>query len=373
MNIAAPAPFEEALAILREKRLVPTELSSAELRDIASEVKAQAIFSARLTQLRPLQALQEVLDAMLSGEINLAEATLELGRVYAEMGYDSEAGGFPQDAPGTVPGAARGSLRDLASEKRKRFTIQTNYRMAANAAFTKAGTTEMRLWQFPAWELVRIGARRTPRGFQRRKGSLRPLPGDDWNSRWLAAGGELFENGTRMIALKTSDVWRKLGEGAGGYKDTLGNPYAPFAFGSGYGLREVAREDALLIGVLEPFTQDVDLKKKLTREDGKPGQLPLAFADALARQQDDPELAKIMSGIAADLRRKSPPMRLEADARQFSPETLAVFKDLDRHAATQTVSLSERARERAREAARQYQLKNRCRSLLDLLKRKSHV
>jgi hypothetical protein len=47
-------------------------------------------------------------------------------------------------------------------------------------------------------------------------------------------------------------VWQKLGDGAGGHKDTLGNPFAPFAFGSKYGLREVARDEALLLGVIKP-------------------------------------------------------------------------------------------------------------------------
>jgi hypothetical protein len=76
-------------------------------------------------------------------------------------------------------------------------------------------------------------------------------PGDDWPSRWVAAGGELYEKGTRMIALKGSPVWTALGAGQGGYTDTLGNPFAPFAFGSGYGLRELPRGECLMIGVID--------------------------------------------------------------------------------------------------------------------------
>jgi len=256
MLLTSPTPLADALKLLNEKRLVPTALSSADLRDLAAEVKQVALFSARLTQMRPLQALAAGLEAMLEGRGNVADAKLLLAQIYEALGYDAETGGFPQDAPGTVPPALRGSLRDLASQKRMELTITTNYRMVANAAFVKRTTEdEQRRYQFPCFELVRISSRVTPRGFTRRNGALQIKPGDDWPSRFVAAGGELFEQGTRMIALKGSQVWTNLGAGAGGYPDTLGNPFAPFAFGSGFGLREVPRDEALLIGVMEPEDQ----------------------------------------------------------------------------------------------------------------------
>lgn len=253
MTFTTPTPLEDALRLLREKRLVPTALSSADLRELAAEVKNAALFSARMTQIRPLQALAAGLEAMLEGTGNVADAKLLLAQVYTALGYDAEAGGFPQDAPGTVEPATRGTLRDLSSQRRMELTITTNYRMVTNAAFVKRTTEdEQRRYQFPVYELVRIAPRLVPRGFKRGKGGdLDIAPGEDWPSRFVAAGGELFEKGTRMMALKGSDVWIKLGEGAGGYKDTLGNPFAPFAFGSGYGLREVPRGEALLIGVIE--------------------------------------------------------------------------------------------------------------------------
>lgn len=191
---------------------------------------------------------------MLDGSANLADGKFKMTEAYRAMGYDSERGGFPQDPAGTVPPARRGGLTDLASEKRMTLTITTNYRMAANAAWTTRGTADdMKRWQFPCWELVRIGRRRTPRGFRSSKGgALEPVAGDDWPARWVAAGGTLYEKGRRMIAPKDSPVWQALGDGAGGHKDTLGNPYPPFAFGSGYGLREVAREDAPALGVINP-------------------------------------------------------------------------------------------------------------------------
>lgn len=247
-----PMRFFAALRELARKKLVPTSLGTEQLREIDASIRRQALFSARMTQLRALQALHDGLQGMLEGKDNLATAKLKLTEQYRALGYDAEAGGFPQDK-GAVPPARKGTLRDLASDKRMTLTITTNYRIAANQTFAAKGMEARRLQQWPAWELVRIGRVRTPRGFKRTKGgAMEPVPGDDWQARFVAAGGELWDKGTRMIALKTSDVWQKLGDGAGGYKDTLGNPFAPFAFGSKYGVREVARDECLLLGVLSP-------------------------------------------------------------------------------------------------------------------------
>lgn len=322
MLLTKPTPLEDALKLLREKRLVPTALSSADLRELAAEVKRAALFSARMTQIRPLQALLEGLNAMLEGKGNVADAKLLMTEVYAALGYDPEAGGFPQDKPGTVPPALRGSLRDLSSQKRMELTITTNYRMVANEAFvTRTTEDEQRRHQFPCYELVRIGPRRTPRGFVRRKGALTPVPGEDWPARFVAAGGELYERGTRMIAPKGSDVWIKLGEGAGGYKDTLGNPFAPFAFGSGYGLREVPRAECLLIGVIE--------------EGDEAARMPVTLQKAL-----------------------------KAQAKQIDPKILAQFDDLELEDDGEWLRL---AREKRAKAEAAYQMRNRLGALVEML------
>lgn len=96
---------------------------------------------------------------------------------------------------------------------------------------------------YPAWELSREFDREVPRGFRKNAvGELVPVPGQDWPSRWRAAAvasGDtaalrvLNEDG-RMVALKSSRIWQALGDGAGGYMDALGYPFAPFAFDSGF-------------------------------------------------------------------------------------------------------------------------------------------
>jgi hypothetical protein len=248
MRFDLPALFKTAVEFLRDKNLVPTSLSSAALRLLEGRIKRRAVFAARLTQVKVLEVIKQSLDGMLSGEMNLADGKLAMQQSLEAMGYTPE-GGFPQDAEGTVPPAVAGTLRDLKSEARMELVLRTQYRIAANEAYVASGTASAAaLFQFPAWELVRIAGRRVPRGKKATKEGLVEDPGQDWPSRWVAAGGELIEG--RMVARKDSGVWQALGDGVGGFEDTLGNPFPPFAYGSGYGIRQIKREEALLLGVI---------------------------------------------------------------------------------------------------------------------------
>lgn len=299
-----PTAFFSALRELARRRLVPTALSTEQLREIDASVRRQALFSARMTQLHALQALQDSLKAMLEARENLAAAKLRMQEQLRALGYDAAAGGFPEDQ-GAVPPARQGTLRDLASDKRMTLTITTNYRIVSNQVFAARGMEERRLHQWPAWELVRIGRVRTPRGFKRsRGGALEPVPGDDWQARWTAAGGELYDKGTRMIAPKGADVWQKLGDGAGGYKDTLGNPFAPFAFGSKYGVREVARDTCLELGVIEPNEAESAAPRELP-----PNVVPVVQSKAAAAGLDPALIAAMKRDLA---RQEDGSVRLKA-------------------------------------------------------------
>ena len=64
-----------------------------------------------------------------------------------------------------------------------------------------------------------------------------------------ARSGALGLHG-RMAALKSSGIWRALGDGEGGFNDTLGNPYPPFAFRSGMWTVELDRGEAEELGLL---------------------------------------------------------------------------------------------------------------------------
>lgn len=117
---------------------------------------------------------------------------------------------------------------------------------------------QTRVDEFPALELHRVYDRRVPRGSELDKAG--PENGwDDDEGRWPAAceeagdddAAEVFESTGRMVALKSSGVWQALGDGAGGYDDTLGNPFAPFAFNSGMDCDEVDYDEAVSLGLID--------------------------------------------------------------------------------------------------------------------------
>lgn len=113
---------------------------------------------------------------------------------------------------------------------------------------------------YPAWELLRVYDRMVPRGFRvGPKGALIPVPSDAWPARWVAAckaAGDdaalkVFYSTGRMIALKDSGVWQALGDGAGGYEDTLGNSFAPFAYNSGFDTDDISYAECVQVGLID--------------------------------------------------------------------------------------------------------------------------
>jgi len=210
-------PAENILA----RVLQPTRMGSAEISRLAAGVRARALFSARTTEARHLSTLRRVLAEMASGRSSAADARLALLRSLQALGYDPERGGFPGQTDG-IPPAPWGSLRDLSSTPRLKLQLDTNLRQARAVAQTVAGSTPVALALQPGWTLARVHGRRAPR--------------PDWLQRWSAARAATGGEGSaerELTALKSSPVWQALGDGAGGYQDTLGQPYPPFAFGSG--------------------------------------------------------------------------------------------------------------------------------------------
>ena len=217
---------------------LPTHLDSAAIRaQWARRIREQAVFSARTTSDSYLRTVRDVLSRVVSGEINGARAREILLRQLDAIGYDAAAGGFPGDEG--IPAAVRGSLRDLASARRLNLVIETNESVADSLAnLARASDPAVRELQ-PGWRLIPGRYRRAPRA--------------DWAARWQAAGESVAWQGAHtreMVALKDSPIWDALGRGAGGYRDTLGNPYPPFAWGSGLAWVDVSRDACIALGLL---------------------------------------------------------------------------------------------------------------------------
>ena len=213
-----------AADVIRIKELLPTSLGSEEIREqIAREIRQRSIFSARMESARYLAKVRDVCAQIAAGEINQADARLKLVTLLEQMGHS------PQDG---------GGITNPASTRRLNLVIDTQRQMAASVAMLSE-QTEATVAMWPAWELTRIEARAVPRR--------------DWDLRWAAAGLACNFEGAlkdRLIALKNSPIWRHLGNGAGGYRDALDNPYPPFAFSSGMGWVEVDRDKCIALGLV---------------------------------------------------------------------------------------------------------------------------
>ena len=211
------------------KALLPTSLGSEELRSsVAADILRQSVFSARMENARYLAQVRAVCARVVSGGMNLADARMVLTRTLQGMGHDT---------------ANAHGITDPASRRRLDLLINTRTEMAANAARVNSQTAGT-CYAFPAWELVRFEGRRVPR---------------DWPARWKAAGNAVgwvgvARDAIEMIALKDSPIWQALGNGAGGYRDTLGNPYPPFAFSSGMDWSGVRRPRCIALGLITADT-----------------------------------------------------------------------------------------------------------------------
>ena len=221
-------------SVIAGKRPVATGLNSKRLAQLDREAKERALFSACTTEQRYVAKMQGVLEAFTSGEIGEGEARERLLSVLDDFGYTPEAG-FP-DAEKVDP-ANPGTIQDLSSYGRLNLVVDTNAGMAASVS-RLAGETPETLALFPAWRLARF---MSPNGEPR-----------DWALRWAVAGESVGWHGAcpdEMVARKDSPIWGALGDGAGGFADTLGNPYPPFAFNSGMGWEDVDADEAAALGL----------------------------------------------------------------------------------------------------------------------------
>ena len=239
-------------AEIASKTLLPTALSSAEIRDrIPAGIRERAIFSARTTEVRYLAEVQAVLEDIASGKINQADGRARLQAKLDEIGYD------PDERGDT-------GIQNLSSRSRIDLVLRTNRAMAAGA--TQARGTPVERALYPAWRLERYEGRRVPR--------------KDWARRWRDAANSVGFDGVAkngMVARRDSPVWAALGAGVGGYDDAIGNAYPPFAFNSGLAWTPVSADEADRLGI-GGAAEEVDAELTPGEEE---------ISDALADLGDD--------------------------------------------------------------------------------------
>jgi hypothetical protein len=226
-----PSTVFDAERMSAARTVLPTDLSTAELRELGADVLGRSVFTARGTNAVFVSKLKEVIDSLAAGQIGEGQARTAIYEVLDALGYDAERGGFQGEE---VPPALRGTLQDLRSYRRVSLIVDTQLKLMQGAGLLWRGQQEERVAAFPAWELVRVEPKAVPR---------------DWPSRWVIAGGRM--TGNRMIALKGDPVWGELGSYEN-FNDALGVDHPPFAFQSGMGWREIPAAEVRELGVTGP-------------------------------------------------------------------------------------------------------------------------
>jgi hypothetical protein len=249
--------FTQAIQALQNKGLLPTDLSSAQLRQISAAIRRQSIFSARTSMENYLGKIKEVIGSIIEPKqvtregreqtvtegLNDATARQELRRTLDMLGYS------PTDEEA-------GTIKDLASDGRLQLVVRTNTQLAQGAgAFVRQNFAPEVVEEYPALELVRFEDREHPRRWTGAEAGEDAVLGGNFGSRWDQAAriagdpeaARILEETGRMIALKSSGIWQALGD----FEDGLGNPFPPFAFNSGMWTEDISRKDAGEFGLLD--------------------------------------------------------------------------------------------------------------------------
>lgn len=208
-----PADF-----ILR-KALVAADVPSSQWSKIQADLRNRAFFMSRVTNERLLSDARRGVRERLESGKSASEIRRDLRKVITEEDRPKD----PKD---------RDTIKDVWTKRRLDTMIEQNVRQAKGYAEHIRATTQGALLAFPAYELVRERRSKEPR---------------NWDARWRKAAEAVGWRGVNRktdekIALKTSDVWKRL--------SAFGNPFPPFDWGSGMGIADVPREKAEELGLV---------------------------------------------------------------------------------------------------------------------------
>ena len=190
------------------------------------------------------------------GNLSASEFRREMRKVLVSEGYEA--------------GEVRGTIKDLMTKARLDVMQRTNVEQARGYVHHLEATAPGAFAAFPAQELVRVRQRKQPR---------------DWAKRWQDAGGKFYDG--RMIALIDDPVWTAI--------SAFGNPYPPFDFGSGMGVRAVRKSEAVRLGVVT--ADEVKEKVDAMREKPAPGFNGSLQAEVPFNGENDPEWKSMKSAF----------------------------------------------------------------------------
>jgi len=226
-------PLQAAIEKLGARTPVASVLRSYEWAEMPIALREYAQQSAGVESVRFLQTVQDKVMKVVSLQrerlANGKEAFVTRDSFIADLRQVAREEGIGGPGPrlSSEGRPTAGALTDIQSSARLGLIYDMQREQAIGFASWKIGQDRDALDAFPAQELIRVESRRMPR---------------DWQTRWIAAGGELVSGG-RMVALKTDPIWENI--------SAFGTPWPPFDWGSGMGLRDVSRKEAVMHGLIE--------------------------------------------------------------------------------------------------------------------------
>lgn len=201
------------------------------MNHVQAGLRDRAFFSSQVSEMHILDAARKV-------SAEYAEGGSDLSKLRMKMREYLQRGGYaPQEGE-------EGTIKDLLSKSRLDAIIKTNVEQARGFINYAAGIEPGAFAAFPAQELRRIQHRNHER--------------QDWPERWRRAMDKVGRKECtvtpdgRMVALKTSPVWPAL--------SVFGQPFPPFDWGSGMGVMDVSKDEAIKLGLItqEKLKHEVD-------------------------------------------------------------------------------------------------------------------
>lgn len=257
-----------------KKALVGSSLNSREWNLVQAGLRDRAFISSQVESMRILHAARRMVADRAGGQLSASEIRRDLRKVISSTGY-------------RPPEGKEGTLQDLYSKRRLDTIIRTNVEQARGYVRHLDGMKPGAFAAFPGQELIRVRERKEKR---------------DWATRWKNAGGR-FYNG-RMIALRDDPIWERI--------SVFGNPFPPFDWGSGMGVRAVSRRDSIALGVVtdnevrdkvqelkaeKPVSMNENLAVSVTPEEES--ELRQAFGDQIAIENGE---ARWRDGLVSRLK-----------------------------------------------------------------------
>ena len=236
------SPMADAVAKLSSKTPVGAILKSSDWASVPAAIRERSFFSANVESVRLLSSMQDKLlkaASVLTEDAQGGEAFVDSDSFVKDIRQIADEEGI--DITGK-------KITDIASTQRLKLIYDFNLRSAHSYARVKAGQDPDLIDMWPAYEFRRVGPRMHPREESK-------FIEEHWSYRWNEAfapfeGATTSESG-RMVAVKNHPGWVEL--------SAFDTPWEPFDFGSGMGLRDVDREDAIDLGIIsEDETIDPD-------------------------------------------------------------------------------------------------------------------